>query len=63
MTAPTLAELEALTLFLAERKALWEIHARGCGVADPDRVPKWLAETYCGQVAAKTQNRRTQTTP
>lgn len=46
MTTPTPTELEALTLFLAERNELWDIHARGCGVADPDRVPHWLAQTY-----------------
>lgn len=50
MTTPTTTELEALTLFLAERKELWDIHARGFGVAAPDRVPLWLSETYAGTV-------------
>lgn len=48
----TPAELEALTLFIAERQELWTRHALDCGVPDPDRVPQVLALEYRRVVAA-----------
>jgi len=50
MTTLLPAEIEALTLFLRDRSELCTIHARSCGVADPARVPRWLAESHREQV-------------
>jgi hypothetical protein len=48
----TAAEAEALVLFLAERGELWRLHARGCGVAEPDRVAAVLAAVLAEAHAA-----------
>lgn len=46
----TLAEIEALTLFLAEKYALWNRHALNFGVADPMRLAKELARVHAQAV-------------
>lgn len=44
--AMTLAESEALTLFLAERVRLWHWHAASFGVADPSQLPERLVAAH-----------------
>lgn len=46
----TLAEAEALTLFLADREALWLRHAYDCGVGDPVRVAHLLSRAHASAV-------------
>lgn len=48
----TLAECEALMLFLAERAELWRAHAGMCGVGDPDQTAAKLAGAHHRAIAA-----------
>ena len=48
--ALTLAEIEALVLFLRDRAALWQRHAKDCGVTDPLRAVKELARVHAQAV-------------
>jgi hypothetical protein len=46
----SLAEAEAVTLFLADRAALWNRHALDCGVPDPMRLPEALSIAHAAAV-------------
>lgn len=47
----TLAEFEALCLFLAQRKPMWDAHCLDMAV-DPDEIARELARAHAERVRA-----------
>lgn len=46
----SLAELEALAVFLSERYLLWKTHTRIFGVEDADNLPRQIAQAHARKV-------------
>lgn len=49
----SLAECEAMVLFIAERAELWTRHALDCGVVDTENLPRNLAAQHGMAVTLK----------